>query len=138
MLQASSGCVLFKRLHREIDAVPSPALLWCMLSYPCCCVTQAISHMDFSSNGRQLALGFKDASVAMIAHMPWKGGGHRWEMVGSLMPHPGPTSLAGLAYGEAPSGVTKLFSLGNLFVHLLGYRSNLELKIAVSYDHSLP
>ena len=77
-----------------------------------CTVMQAIVYMDFSSSGRQLALGYKDGSVAMVACLPWRGGQTRWDVVGCLRPHPGTTTLAGVAFGEAPSGVTKLFSLG--------------------------
>ena len=68
--------------------------------------------MDFSSSGRQLALGFEGGFVALVAYLPWRGGQTRWETVGYLRPHPAATPLAGLAFGEAPSGVTKLFSLG--------------------------
>ncbi len=78
----------------------------------CHSLMQVISHMDFSSNGRQLAVGFENGSVAVVACLPWRGGQTRWDMVGHLRPHPTPTALAGLAFGEAPSGVTKLFSLG--------------------------
>ncbi len=88
------------------------ALLCHMSIVTMCTVMQAIVYMDFSSSGRQLALGFKDGSVAMVACLPWRGGQTRWDVVGYLRPHPAPTTLAGLAFGEAPSGVTKLFSLG--------------------------
>ena len=70
--------------------------------------------MDFSSNGRQLAIGFEGGSVGLVASLPFKGGQSRWDVVGSVKPHPNCTALAGVAYGEAPSGVTKLFSLGKL------------------------
>jgi len=88
------------------------ALLCYMSLVTMCTVMQAIVYMDFSSSGRQLALGYKDGSVAMVACLPWRGGQTRWDVVGCLRPHPGTTTLAGLAFGEAPSGVTKLFSLG--------------------------
>ena len=68
--------------------------------------------MEFSSSGRQLAVGFDNGSVGLVASLPWRGGQIRWEVVGHLQPHSTPTSIAGLAFGEAPSGVTKLFSLG--------------------------
>ena len=76
--------------------------------------SQAITHMDFSSNGRQLAIGFEGGSVGLVASLPFKGGQSRGDVVGSIKPHPNCTALAGVAYGEAPSGVTKLFSLGML------------------------
>ncbi len=88
------------------------ALLRHMSLVTMCTVVQAIVYMDFSSSGRQLALGYKDDSVAMVACLPWRGGQTRWDVVGSLRPHPAPTTLAGVAFGDAPSGVTKLFSLG--------------------------
>ena len=69
--------------------------------------------MDFSSNSKQLALGFADGSVGLVAMLTFKGGQSRWDVVGQQTAHPGPTSLAGLAFGEAPSGITKLFSLGS-------------------------
>ena len=69
--------------------------------------------MDFSSNSKQLALGFADASVALVALLSFKGGQTRWDVVGQQTAHPAPAALVGLAFGEAPSGVTKLFSLGN-------------------------
>lgn len=68
--------------------------------------------MDFSSNSKQLALGFADASVALVALLSFKGGQTRWDVVGHQTAHPAPGALVGLAFGEAPSGVTKLFSLG--------------------------
>ena len=68
--------------------------------------------MDFSSSGRQLAVGFEGGSVGLLASLPFKGGQSRWDVVGSLKPHPNCNSLAGVAFGEAPSGATKLFSLG--------------------------
>ncbi|KAL3138111.1 hypothetical protein ABBQ38_005341 [Trebouxia sp. C0009 RCD-2024] len=76
-------------------------------------VKQAITHMDFSSNSKQLALGFADASVALVALLSFKGGQTRWDVVGQQAAHPAPAALVGLAFGEAPSGVTKLFSLGD-------------------------
>lgn len=94
------------------------ALLCYMPLVTMCTVVQAIVYMDFSSSGRQLALGYKDGSVAMVASLPWRGGQTRWDVVGCLRPHPGTTTLAGLAFGEAPSGVTKLFSLGTTTLHL--------------------
>ena len=68
--------------------------------------------MDFSSSGRQLAVGFEGGSVGLLACLPFKGGQSRWDVVGSVKPHPNCNSLAGVAFGEAPSGATKLFSLG--------------------------
>ncbi len=70
--------------------------------------------MDFSSNGRQLAVGFEGGSVAVVAYLPWRRGQTRWDTVGHLRPHLPPAALAGLAFGEAPSGATKLFSLGGV------------------------
>ena len=72
--------------------------------------------MDFSSNSKQLALGFADASVALVALLSFKGGQTRWDVVGQQTAHPAPAALVGLAFGEAPSGVTKLFSLGNMSI----------------------
>lgn len=69
--------------------------------------------MDFSSNSKQLALGFADGSVGLVALLTFKGGQTRWDVVGQQTAHPAPASLVGLTFGEAPSGVTKLFSLGN-------------------------
>ena len=69
--------------------------------------------MDFSSNSKQLALGFADGSVGVVALLTFKGGQTRWDIVGQQTAHPAPASLVGLTFGEAPSGVTKLFSLGN-------------------------
>lgn len=69
--------------------------------------------MDFSSNSKQLALGYVDGSVGLVALLAFKGGQTRWDIVGQQTAHPAPASLAGLTFGEAPSGVTKLFSLGN-------------------------
>ena len=73
--------------------------------------------MDFSSNSKQLALGFADGSVALVALLTFKGGQSRWDVVGQQTAHSSPTSLVGLTFGEAPSGVTKLFSLGELSVY---------------------
>lgn len=74
--------------------------------------------MDFSSNSKQLALGFADGSVGLVAMLTFKGGQSRWDVVGQQTAHPTPTSLVGLAFGEAPSGITKLFSLGLFSLHL--------------------
>lgn len=68
--------------------------------------------MEFSSNSKQLALGFADGSVGLVALLSFKGGQIRWDVVGQQTAHPAPAALVGLTFGEAPSGVTKLFSLG--------------------------
>ena len=69
--------------------------------------------MDFSSNSKQLSVGFADGSVGLLALLTFKGGQTRWDIVGQQIAHPTPAFLVGLTFGEAPSGVTKLFSLGN-------------------------
>lgn len=85
------------------------------VSLPRLCMMQAITHLDFSSNGRQLAVGSEGGSVALVACMPWRGGQPRWELIGHQAPHRTHTPLAGLAFGEAPSGMTKLFSISQFF-----------------------
>lgn len=75
--------------------------------------------MDFSSNSKQLALGFAGGSVGLVALLTFKGGQTRWDIVGQQTAHPAPASLVGLTFGEAPSGVTKLFSLGKVTLTLM-------------------
>lgn len=70
--------------------------------------------MEFSPNSRQLALGYADGSVAVVALLPAKGGKFCWDLVGQLHPHLGPAPLAGLVFAQAPSGLTRLFSAGTL------------------------
>lgn len=57
--------------------------------------------------------------MALVACVPWKGGQPRWELIGHLAPHTPHTPLAGLTFGEAPSGITKLFSLSGCFAEIV-------------------
>lgn len=81
---------------------------------------QPITRLHFSSDSRQLAAASEDSHVLLFRLMPWRGSSARWEYMGRHAAHHGP--IVGLAFGEAPSGLTKLFSLGGCSTPAAGVR----------------
>ena len=71
---------------------------------------QAVTRLTFSSSGRQLAAATADHHVLLLSLVPWRGTQTRWEYIGRHAAHHG--DITGLVFGEAPSGQTKLFSVG--------------------------
>ena len=71
---------------------------------------QAVTRLTFSSSGRQLAAATADHHVLLLSLVPWRGTQTRWEYIGRHAAHRG--DVTGLVFGEAPSGQTKLFSIG--------------------------
>ena len=71
---------------------------------------QAVTRLTFSSSGRQLAAATADHHVLLLLLVPWRGTQTRWEYIGRHAAHHG--DITGLVFGEAPSGQTKLFSVG--------------------------
>ncbi|KAK9829874.1 hypothetical protein WJX72_008365 [[Myrmecia] bisecta] len=68
-----------------------------------------IVRLAFSSSGRQLAVACEDHAVMLFRQQPQRDS-LRWEYMGRHLAHH--ARICGLCFGEAPSGQTKLFSLG--------------------------
>lgn len=92
--------------------------------------------MEFSSSSKQLALGFVDGSVGLVALLSFKGGQTRWDVVGQQTAHPAPAALVGLTFGEAPSGVTKLFSLGTNMKDSNDHETGAAIDITMKGGHN--
>lgn len=73
-------------------------------------LVQAVTRLTFSSSGRQLAAATADHHVLLLSLVPWRGTQTRWEYIGRHAAHHG--DITGLVFGEAPSGQTRLFSIG--------------------------
>lgn len=69
-----------------------------------------ITMISFSSPGEQVAVADASHHVLLYACLPYK---HttRWEYVGKSQTHF--DKIVGLSFGESPSGITRLFSLGS-------------------------
>lgn len=68
-----------------------------------------ITHVAISSSGRHMAVMDKAKYLGLYVHEPVKGT-LRWEYIGKYKAHY--SEVVGLHFGEAPSGATRLFSLG--------------------------
>ncbi|KAF8067275.1 CFAP251 [Scenedesmus sp. PABB004] len=70
---------------------------------------QPIARLSIASSGRLVAAADGAGQVLLYGLLPHRGL-LRWELVGRYHAHHAP--VVGLAFGEAPSGATRLFSLG--------------------------
>lgn len=68
-----------------------------------------ITHVAFAANARHMATMEENRYLALYRYGPVKGT-DRWEYIGKYKSHHG--EVVGLCFGEAPSGATRLFSLG--------------------------
>lgn len=97
-----------------------------------------ITHLATATTGRHVAVADSEHQVLLYAYMPYK---HimRWEFVGKARPHHG--KVAGLVFGESPSGQTRLFSIGEdkRFVeyHLAASSPSAGLVVAAYKDLSM-
>lgn len=68
-----------------------------------------ITQVAICSSGRHMAIMDKARYLGLYVHEPAKGE-NRWEYIGKYRAHY--SDVVGLHFGEAPSGATRLFSLG--------------------------
>ncbi|KAF6250825.1 quinon protein alcohol dehydrogenase-like superfamily [Scenedesmus sp. NREL 46B-D3] len=71
---------------------------------------QPIARVSVSSSGRHIAAADGAGQVLLYGFLPYKGTFLKWDLVGKFRAHQ--KEVIGLHFGEAPSGQTRLFSLG--------------------------
>ncbi|WIA32991.1 hypothetical protein OEZ86_006150 [Tetradesmus obliquus] len=71
---------------------------------------QPITRVSVSSSGRYIAAADGSGQVLLYGFLPYKGTFLKWDLVGKFRAHH--KEVVGLHFGEAPSGQTRLFSLG--------------------------
>eukprot|EP00878_Enallax_costatus_P028053 GHUV01030257.1.p1 GENE.GHUV01030257.1~~GHUV01030257.1.p1 ORF type:complete len:640 (+),score=169.39 GHUV01030257.1:876-2795(+) len=69
-----------------------------------------IVRLSVSSSGQYIAAADGSGQVILYGYLPYKGSFLRWDLVGRYKAHH--DAVVGLHFGEAPSGQTRLFSLG--------------------------
>eukprot|EP00775_Hariotina_reticulata_P011389 gene11389-11537_t len=66
--------------------------------------------LSISSSGQHVAAADESGMVLLYGFVPYKGTFYKWDFVGKYKAHH--KNVVGLHFGEAPSGQTRLFSLG--------------------------
>lgn len=77
-----------------------------------CAVLQAVTKLVAASGGSHFAASLVSGHVAMAAQTAKGTSGTEWLLAGCSRQLP--SAVAGIAFGEAPTGQTRFFSLGVL------------------------